>query len=364
MSWERIDLSDQKYAEPSEAPVTCDLIYRRKRHSLSGPPEVLKTLTALIFGLEHQRAGHGNFAFIDFENGAASIRLLLHDLGASEEEIAAVYYVAPDEAPSEANIKAIKAAGVTLAIIDSAAGAYDASGFDDNSRADVEKFSGSWITPLWKLAIATILLDHVVKNAEARGSYAIGSERKLGTVDVALGFHSIKKLGRGGTGLIRIDTNKDRPGHLPRPHAAELELHSDPETHRITWTFRTPVEAGPERDTWRPDVLIGRVREYLARNTDPISRSALANAVKGKREYVLQAIDCLIEDGDLEPSGKKLVPVPRNVPGTFPLDEGNGKRSPFPSLQGERLGERLSGTTSDPLEDLLERHSDIAEGTA
>jgi hypothetical protein len=57
VSWQRIDLSDPQYDRPTEPPAICGLIYRRKRHTISGPPESLKTLLALIFGLEHMRAG-------------------------------------------------------------------------------------------------------------------------------------------------------------------------------------------------------------------------------------------------------------------------------------------------------------------
>ena len=66
----------------------------------------------------------------------------------------------------------------------------------------------------------------------------IGSERKLGTVDVHLGFESVWPLHRGSDGHIKVVTHKDRPGFLPRPNAAEIVLESDPVSHRVSWTFR------------------------------------------------------------------------------------------------------------------------------
>jgi hypothetical protein len=72
-----------------------------------------------------------------------------------------------------------------------------------------------------------------------------------------------------------------------------------------------------------------------------MSRNALANAVTGKREYVLQAIDCLIAEGALElDAPRKVVPVPGYVPGTFPQQEGNGN-VPRSSSIGERFGARI-----------------------
>jgi hypothetical protein len=161
---------------------------------------------------------------------------------------------------------------VKFAVIDAAAGAYHASGLDDYKRADAEAFAHTWIVPLWLLGITTAVLDHVVKSSEARGRYAIGSERKLGTVDVHLGFHAIKHLTRGGPGLIRIDTHKDRPGHLARPHAAELGLQSDPTTHRITWEFKAAgvTNMSDAGDNWRPTALMARVRiRTSGRTTSP-----------------------------------------------------------------------------------------------
>jgi hypothetical protein len=335
VSWEAVNLAAPEFAKPSEPPAVAGLIYAGKRHKISGQPESLKTLIAFILGLEHSRGGLGKFAIVDFEMGENATRLLLDDLGASLDEIADVNYFNASGPPEAADLEALIDAGVTLAIIDSAAGAYDISDLDDNKRADVERFSRLWIAPLWLRGITTIVLDHVVKNSDSRGRYAIGSERKLGAVDVHLGFERVHVLSRGGTGLVRIATHKDRAGHLARPHAAELELRSDPETHRITWEFK-PASSDERGESWKPSFLMERVLEYLSRNPEPISRSALANAVKGNRQYLFQAIDCLIDDGRLRLEDRKVVPVLRNVPGTFPVDERNGTFL-VPSLQEERF---------------------------
>jgi hypothetical protein len=159
VSWRRIDLCDLQFERPAEPPAICGLIYRGKRHALSGPPEAAKTLAALIFGLENLHAGGGSFAIVDFEMGEHATRLLLHDLGATLDEIASVYYVSATGPPDQTDLDAITAAGVTLVIIDAAAGAYDASDLDDNKRADAERFSRFWIAPLWLRNITTLTLD-------------------------------------------------------------------------------------------------------------------------------------------------------------------------------------------------------------
>jgi hypothetical protein len=78
-----------------------------------------------------------------------------------------------------------------------------------------------------------IVLDHVVKNSDNRGKYAIGSERKTGGADVHLSFDTTTPISRGNVGRFKITTHKDRHGHLKRGHVADLELRSDPTTHAI-----------------------------------------------------------------------------------------------------------------------------------
>ena len=240
-SWLRVDLSAPEYARPSERPCT-HVLYRGKRHAFSGPPEAAKTLMAVALALEWRRGGHGEFAIVDFESGEHPTRLMLDELGATAEEIQSLHYYLVSGPPDPETLREMVEAGVTLAIIDALAGAYDVSDLDDNKRRDAETFSRLWIRPLWELEIATLALDHVVKNIKQRGgSFSIGSERKLGTIDVHIGLEAVTQLTRGGRGLIQLTTKKDRPAHLPRPHPGELHLTSDPLTHRITWELR-PIE--------------------------------------------------------------------------------------------------------------------------
>jgi hypothetical protein len=228
------------------------------------------------------------------------------------------------------------AAGVTLVIIDAAAGAYDASGLDDNKRADAQKFARTWVDALWKRGITVVLLDHVTKNSETRGKFAIGSERKLGSVDVHLGLHAVKQLHRGADGLIRVTTHKDRGGHLERPTAAELDLHSDPETHRITWTFRPAAATAESPDaTWKPTALMEKVSRYLELQSDAVSRSQISRDVTGKREYVLSAIDHLIADGHAaETDGPRKARLVVSL--TSYRDQPAPVPDPFPTHSQER----------------------------
>jgi hypothetical protein len=208
----------------------------------------------------------------------------LRELGASPADFGRLLYVEPDTPASEETILDLIEFDPTLVVIDAAAGAYDLQGLDDNRRADVERFARVFVRSFWWRGVAPILLDHVVKNADSRGKYAIGSERKVGGADVHLGFEVVTPLARGGLGLYKLTTHKDRGGWLPRPRAGELELRSDPETHAISWTFKPPAEGEAERG-FRPTALMERVSRYVELQSEPVSRTGIEEAVTGKVVY-------------------------------------------------------------------------------
>jgi hypothetical protein len=295
--WVRVDLTDDDLAKPSDPPAIADLVYLGLRHHLSGVPEAMKTLVALILGLELIRAGHGTFALVDFEQNASTVRRILDDLGATREELERIQYIAAPGPPTDDDIDQLIAGGVALVIIDAAAGMFDASGLDDHKSADVEKAARQWITPFHRRGTATLLIDHVVKNAEQRGRFAVGSQRKAGATDVHLGLEIKKQLSRGTDGLIVVHTHKDRPGWLRRPRAAEIEIHSHETTHALTWTIRPATTAGSTDDDWRPTHLMAKVSTWVATQPAPVSKNQIEKAGLGKAQYVRQAVDALHADG-------------------------------------------------------------------
>jgi len=373
VSWEAINLAASEFSKPSEPPSLCGLVYAGKRHIVSGPPEAAKTLCTLILALEHMRAG-GVVAFVDFESGPGETRRLLEDLGATLGEVGDVFYFEPDGPPERNDIEMIAREKITLVIVDAAAGAYGVSGLDDNKRQDAEAFAATWIRGLWQQGIATIVVDHVVKSSELRGKFSIGSERKLGQADVHLGLEAVKQLHRGATGLVKVATHKDRGGHLSRPYAAEIELVSDAETHRISWQIRKPAATTQNENGWRPTFLMQKTSELLARSPEGLSRNAIQTSVYGKsNQHKRQAIDELIAGGyateEPGPRGARL--VKHALPFTSPTSPDLAATSPgellndlahlaYPLQGGEVRGEVAD---EDEADELLRRHPDIAEGT-
>lgn len=296
--WQRINLADDRYAIEPAPPEWCGLVYRGRRHKISGPPESAKTLIAYVLMLEAVRDG-ANVAVIDFELGPEATRLLLTDLGFTLEQLATVHYFEPDSEPTDEQIAYFVDNRVDLVLIDALAGAYEVSGLDDNKRKEVEAWQRIWTRPLYRAGIATMLVDHVTKNAESRGDWSIGSERKAGTVDVHLGLEVTKKLARGTTGLYKLHVRKDRPAFLRAGGVREITLTSDPATHRIGWEIAETATG--DGDHWQPTVLMQRVSEFLAEQTEPVTRNTVERGVRGKQaKFVRQALDELIAGGYIE----------------------------------------------------------------
>lgn len=296
-SWTPINLNslpDQPPVQPTLGGI--GIVYPGKRHVFSGAPESAKTLAGYAILIQVVRA-QAEAILIDFEMGSYDARARLRELGATTDEIDRIHYLEPDVGATTQRITTLIQLNPHLVLIDAAAGAYGLQGLDDNKRQDVEAWSQIYVQGFWRAGIATILIDHVVKNTENRGRFQIGSERKLGGADVHLGFETITPISRGTDGLYKIVTHKDRGGYLQRGTLANLELSSHPNTHTITWTFKA-AEHTPDDVPFRPTTLMERISFWLRLQSEPVSRKTVEEAVKGKSNQAKRtAMDVLVREG-------------------------------------------------------------------
>jgi AAA domain len=301
-SWKPLDLIEAG-ATPPAPPSIGGLLYPGRRHISSGEPDSLKSWAAQVLCVEEIRAER-TVLYIDLEMGASMTLERLRALGLTEEEIRSGFlYVRPSEPMTDEAVLAdvtrmVGFARPSLVVVDAFTGALELHGHDPVSGVAIEGFYRTVMAPLEAYGAASLLLDHVAKNRDARGKFAIDSQRKVGGVDVHLGFRLVTPFARGTTGLATITTHKDRPGHLPRPRAGELELVSDPDTFAVRWRIRSgETSTEPDPDTFRPTNLMEKVSRYLEQSAEPRSRNQIEQAVKGKTDFKRQAIDALIEEG-------------------------------------------------------------------
>lgn len=295
-SWLWRDLADLEDVPPVQPTLGgVGLVYPGMRHVFSGPQESAKTLAAYAIALQVVRAGD-RVALVDFEMGQWDTRTRLRELGASQEEIRAFAYLEPESAPSSVDTDAIiQELEPALVVVDASAGAFAVSGMDDNRRAEVELWHRSWIDPFRRAGIATLVLDHVVKSAEARGAYAIGSERKVGGADVHIGFHTVNPVKRGADGLYRVTTHKDRGGFLRRGHCFDFTVSSHPDSHALTCAF-VPVSETQDGKQ-RPTVYMERISRWLEMQWEGKSRNEIEENVEGGGRYIRWALDVLRSEG-------------------------------------------------------------------
>ena len=274
-TWNPINLAATEFAQPTEPPAICGLLYQGKRHALSGPPEAAKTLAAHILALESMR---------NRPRGDHQLQRLLrpHRLRERPTRDPPAPRRPRRHPRRDQRDPLLRARRRTnrQRHLHHRRGGRDArdhrrrwpapttrpASTTRNAR-DVERFARTWIKPLWQQGIATIAIDHVVKNHENRGKFSIGSERKLGTVDVHLGLKPIKQLHRGSTGLITCRPTRtgpptspgprrrarapQRPGH-PRDHlgvqaSRSTDTEDGLEAHRAHGRSATTSGATPNR---------------------------------------------------------------------------------------------------------------------
>lgn len=315
-TWHTIDLAAVVAGKETDAPPTIlrradgiGLIYPAKAHSLSSEPEAGKTWLMLAATGEQLAAG-AHVMYVDFEDNAATIVGRLLKLGVPADAIVArFHYVRPDEPLDERGNQALEvvlAKRPTLAIIDGITEALAVHGLDIGSNNDVARWKVILPKKILRAGTALVELDHVTKDRETRGRYAIGAQHKLAAVDVAYTLEAVEPFGRGREGMSRLTVKKDRPGHVRQhsnetQHVAELRLTSL-EDGSVTATLTAPGAAD-----WRPTVLMGRISSAIEQ-TPGLSKRQIREAVTGKTKGIDKGIEVLVREGYLrvEPDGQAV----------------------------------------------------------
>jgi hypothetical protein len=297
LSWCPIDLVARE-AEPPRPPDLIGLLYLGLNHLVFGETESAKSWLAAAAAAAELEAGQG-VLWIDGDDVGRGVMLeRLRALGTTDEAIGRLFaYVAPEEHLTEERradlLERMRADSCRLVVFDGFNPLLQLHRLNPNEGTEVETFYRH-IDPFRKTEAASVLTDNVVKNREARGRWAIGSERKKSKADVHLGMHALELFGRGRTGRARIDVHKDRPGHLQRPTPGIFVLQSDGDA--CTWRIDPDQSHTPEGE-FRPTHLMEKVSRHLERHVEPLSRNQIEQAKLGKAGYVRVAMDCLIAEG-------------------------------------------------------------------
>jgi len=289
----------QARLEAATAAEIAGLFYVGKRHNLTGESEAAKTwlaLAATAGELKEERA----VVWVDGDLvGDSDLLERLRSLGVPDDTIASHFLYFAPEGPvgdSAELVEPLRASDGRLAVLDGFNPLLYLHGCDPDKGVGIESFMRRVANPLRNAGAAVVTTDNVTKSREARGSWAIGSERKKSAVEVQLGMTKIEPLSRGETGKFKLTVHKDRPGFLERPSPGLFVVASDPGTGQCSWRLEAAQRVTDE-GTFRPTNLMEKVSRYLELAGERRSRNQIEQAVKGKTDYKRQAIDTLISEG-------------------------------------------------------------------
>lgn len=298
--------------DPPAPPTIGGLLYPGKRTLLSGETESLKTWLALILAKAEMEAGHP-VAWVDLDDmGAGAILQRLRALQVDDELTHGKFlYYQPDEPlyrlktgqRTEAFADVLlhlTMSNPRLMVIDAFNPILTLHGLDPNSVTDIEAFWREIADPIAKTGACPCLLDHVVKNADQRGKYASGSERKASGATVHIGAHALEALTIGGSGRAVLTTHKDRPAYLPRPTVGVLRLESIDHDNGEQIQYTMQADIAHATGKFRPTILMEKISHALHGLEEAVPKSWVRSNVKGDNDAKEKALDALVDGGYVE----------------------------------------------------------------
>lgn len=279
------------------------LIYRGKVNALMGESESGKTWIAL-FAVQQALAKSQKVVYYDFEDSARGILNRLRILGASDDQLKNLLYASPDEtltlAASADLYGSLTSFNPDLVVLDGVNAAMTLLGLDLNSNTDATKFSQAILRPLKSQGAAVLTIDHVPKNKDNRGNYAIGAQAKRADIDgCAISVAVVAPFGRGQNGELKMTVTKDRPGHVraislgaKAVGVAHLRSAGEDKVRIMIEGLRDKANGG-----FRPTHLMEKVSKLLEASSGPLSKSAVEKGVEGKADAIRIACQTLIDDG-------------------------------------------------------------------
>lgn len=317
--WGRVDLSpvlDGTYQPPQPTVGArvdgVGLFYPSRGHAVASESEAGKTwlaLTAAATELERGRA----VVYLDFEDDAGGVVGRLLAMGAPADAIRDRFgYIRP-EGPLTASggrgrrelVEALGDLTPSLVVVDGVTEAMAMHGFNPLDNEQTAQFGRLLVRPLMDSGAAVVSLDHVTKDRETRGRYAIGAVHKLNGLNGAMyQLANREPIGLGRTGRSGLHLVKDRPARL-RPHAVpsaggrewfgDLVVTSDEDG--VHTAIVPPGDDRPPRQQFRPTELMARVSDVLACAGRPLNKREVETRTPGRAKYVRQALEVLVDEG-------------------------------------------------------------------
>lgn len=295
------------------------LLYPGRIHSMHGESESGKSLVAQAEAARLLEAGQP-VLFIDFESDRAAVAGRMLELGATPVNIREHFtYVHPEVNPwrfahEKTAVDALLGQPYALAVIDGVTDALGTFGLSTKDNDDIATFLR--VLPrvvATRTGAAVVLIDHVTKDADTRGRFAIGGQAKMAGLDGAAYVVEVTQvIGRGLHGTVTLRVGKDRPGGVRAIAGRFRKTDRTQEVARIGVDSTTPdglihVTVNPQQETDEPrEVSIPEQVSLVVENsTEPLTKNKIADRVGRQRAVVLNVVDDLVQSGHLGTEGTR-----------------------------------------------------------
>jgi hypothetical protein len=278
------------------------LFYRGKINALLGESESGKTWVALL-AVKQALEIEQKVIYLDFEDSGKGILSRLRSLGVPDARFQTFTYANPDQNLTLDEridlVDALQEIQPELIIVDGVNAAMTLLNLELTSNRDATFFSQQLLKPLALSGACVITIDHVPKSKDNRGNYAIGAQAKRADINgCAIAVEIVQPFGRGMNGELNLKVTKDRPGAVREvskeaKFAGRVILKS---THEGMVTMIVESPQMGEVNRTRPTHLMESVSKILEAAMMPLSKSAVIKEVKGKTEWVMIAIQNLIDE--------------------------------------------------------------------
>ena len=195
------------------------LIYEGRVHSIYGESESGKSWIAQIATAECLK-NDKKVIYIDFESDAIDIVNRLKALGVSRANLLQYFtYIRPEGARDSDDPywqAILEPKSATLIVIDGVTESLTMWGGESKDNDAITRWMRIFPrTVATASGAAVVLIDHITKNAETRGRFAIGGQAKLATIDgAAYLVEPLEALAPGRIGTLTVRVTKDRPGFV------------------------------------------------------------------------------------------------------------------------------------------------------
>ena len=195
------------------------LIYTGRVHSIYGESESGKSWVAQIASAEMLKDDK-KVIYIDFESDPSDVVGRMKSLGVSRANLLQYFtYIRPD-GPRDADDPywqaILEPQSAELIIIDGVTESLTMWGGETKDNDAITRWMRIFPrTVATASGAAVVLIDHITKNAETRGRFAIGGQAKLATIDgAAYLVEPLEALAPGRVGSLTMRVTKDRPGYI------------------------------------------------------------------------------------------------------------------------------------------------------